>query len=41
LIYALALEKLPLTLDTPIYDIPLNIWGDQPNNADDMFFRIV
>jgi membrane carboxypeptidase/penicillin-binding protein len=25
LIYALALEKLPLTLDTPIYDIPLNI----------------
>lgn len=25
LIYALALEKLPLTVDTPIYDIPFRI----------------
>jgi len=37
LIYALALEKLPLTLDTPIFDIPFKIWADQPNNADDKF----
>lgn len=37
LIYALALEKLPLTLDTPIFDIPFSIWWDQPNNADDKF----
>lgn len=36
-IYALALEKLPLTLDTPIFDIPFKIWADQPNNADDKF----
>lgn len=37
LIYALALEKLPLTIDTPIYDIPFKIWADQPNNADNKF----
>ena len=36
-IYALALEKLPLTVDTPIYDIPFRIWADQPNNADNSF----
>lgn len=36
-IYSLALEKLPLTLDTPIYDIPFQIWPDKPNNADDKF----
>ncbi len=36
-IYALALEKLPLTIDSPIYDIPFKIWADQPNNADDKF----
>ncbi len=36
-IYALALEKLPLTLDTPIYDIPFSIGWDKPNNADDKF----
>lgn len=37
LIYALALEKLPLTIDTPIFDIPFKIGADQPNNADDKF----
>lgn len=37
LIYALALEKLPLTIDTPIYDIPFKIGADQPNDADDRF----
>jgi len=36
-IYALALETLPLTIDTPIYDIPFKIWADQPNNADNSF----
>lgn len=41
LIYALALEKLPLTIDTPIYDIPFKIWADQPNNADNKFEGIL
>jgi len=36
-IYSLAFQKLPLTLDTPIFDIPFKIWTDQPNNADDKF----
>ena len=36
-VYALALEKLPLTIDTPIFDIPFKIWVDQPNDADDKF----
>jgi membrane peptidoglycan carboxypeptidase len=36
-IYALWFEKLPLTLDTPIFDIPFQIWPDKPNNADDKF----
>lgn len=37
LIYALGFEKLPLTLDTPIYDIPFKIGSDAPNNADGQF----
>jgi len=40
-IYALALEKLPLTLDTPVFDIPFKIWNDQPNDADDLFEGIL
>jgi len=36
-IYALGFEKLPLTLDTPIFDIPFQIGKDKPNNADDKF----
>lgn len=36
-IYSLWFDKLPLTLDTPIYDIPFQIWPDKPNNADDKF----
>jgi penicillin-binding protein 1A len=36
-IYALWFEKLPITIDTPIYDIPFQIWPDKPNNADDKF----
>ncbi len=34
LIYALWFMKLPLTMDTPIYDIPFKIWPDRPNNSD-------
>jgi penicillin-binding protein 1C len=37
LIYSLALERLPLTLDTPIFDIPFKIGVDEPNNADNGF----
>jgi membrane carboxypeptidase/penicillin-binding protein PbpC len=37
LVYALALEKLPLTIDTPIFDIPFQIGADQPNNAENGF----
>lgn len=36
-IYSLWFEKLPLTIDTPIYDIPFQIWWDKPSNADDKF----
>ena len=34
LIYSLWFMTLPLTEDTPIYDIPFNIGGDRPNNSD-------
>lgn len=37
LIYALWFMKLPLTLDTPIYDIDFQVWPDKPNNADNKF----
>lgn len=36
-IYALWFQLLPLTLDTPMFDIPFRIWQDQPNNADGKF----
>ncbi len=36
-IYALGFEKIPLTIDTPIFDIPFQIGPDKPNNADDGF----
>lgn len=36
-VYALGLQKLPLTLDTPMFDIPFQIGPDRPNNADDKF----
>jgi len=36
-IYALGLTTLPLTLDTPIFDIPFQIGPDKPNDADDRF----
>lgn len=37
LIYALGFEKLPITIDTPIYDIPFQVGPDKPNNADNRF----
>ena len=37
LIYALWFMKLPITIDTPIYDIEYQVWPDRPNNADDKF----
>ena len=37
LIYSYALQTLPLTLDTPVYDIPLSVWSFTPNNADAKF----
>jgi len=37
LIYALWFMRLPLTLDTPIYDIEYQVWPDRPNNADNKF----
>ncbi|MDD3262396.1 MAG: penicillin-binding protein [Candidatus Absconditabacteria bacterium] len=36
-IYALGFQLLPLTLDTPMFDIPFKIGQDQPNNADGKF----
>lgn len=41
LIYALALEKLWLAIDSPIYDIPFKIGPDKPNNADDKFEGVI
>lgn len=37
LIYALWFMRLPITIDTPIYDIEYQVWPDRPNNADDKF----
>ena len=37
LIYALWFMRLPITLDTPIYDIEYQVWPDRPNNADNKF----
>lgn len=41
LIYALSFEKLPLTLDTPIFDLPLQIAWDRPNNVDGEFMWLM
>lgn len=37
LVYALWFMKLPITLDTPIYDIEYQIGPDKPNNSDNTF----
>ena len=41
LIYALWFMRLPLTIDTPIYDIPFKIWPDRPNNSDGKWLWIL
>ena len=41
LIYALWFMNLPITLDTPIYDIEYQIWPDKPNNADNKFYGLM
>ncbi len=41
LLYALGFMKLPLTIDTPIYDIPFTIWWDKPENADGTFWGMM
>lgn len=37
LVYALGFMKLPITIDTPIYDIEYQVWPDKPNNSDNGF----
>lgn len=34
LLYSLAMITQPITLDTPIYDIPITIWENKPENVD-------
>lgn len=36
-IYALGIEKLGLTMDSPIFDLPLTIGGNTPQNSDGQF----
>lgn len=40
-IYALGFQTLPLTIDTPIFDIPFNVGWDEPSNADGEFFWLL
>jgi len=37
LIYSYLLQTLPITIDTPIYDIPFTVWWLTPRNADGKF----
>ena len=37
LLYSLGLETLPLTMDSPMFDIPFQVGPDRPNNADGKF----
>lgn len=39
--YAYGFMNLPLTEDTPIFDIPSNFWGDEPDNADSKFLWLL
>ncbi len=41
LIYALWFMNLPLTEDTPIYDIPFSIWWNMPNDSDGKFLWVL
>ncbi len=40
-VYSLWFQNLPLTIDTPMFDIPFKIWQDEPNNADWKFFGLL
>ncbi len=40
-IYALGLRDLPVSIDTPIFDIPFTVWGFRPNNADNRFLGML
>lgn len=40
-IYALGFQTLPVMLDTPIFDIPFNVGGDEPSNADGEFLWLL
>lgn len=37
LVYAFGFMNLPITIDTPIYDIPFKIGNDSPNDNDGLF----
>jgi len=37
LVYALGLETLPLTMDSPMFDLPFQVGPDRPSNADGKF----
>ncbi len=41
LIYSFGFMNLPLTMDTPMYDIPFKIGNDAPNDNDDAFEGIL
>ena len=40
-IYANLLQNVPSTIDTPMFDIPLQLGGLRPNNADSSFKGII
>lgn len=37
LLYSLGLMKFPLTIDSPIYDLPFSVWENKPQNVDGIF----
>lgn len=41
LVYAFGFMNLPITIDTPIYDIPFKIGNDAPNDNDGLFEGIL
>jgi penicillin-binding protein 1C len=40
-IYALGVEYLGLTMDTPIFDLPLTVGGNTPQNSDGDFMGLM
>lgn len=39
--YSYGFMNLPITEDTPIFDIPSNFGGDTPSDADDKFLGLL